>query len=78
VAEFPNAVRAAAESNNPSKIAAHIYELAKSFNVFYNQLPVLRAETEVKKQSRLAICACTAQTIQIGLGLLGIESPNKM
>lgn len=78
VAEFPNAVRAAAESNNPSKIAAHIYELAKSFNVFYSQLPVLRAETEAKKQSRLAICACTAQTIQVGLGLLGIESPNKM
>jgi len=34
VAEFPEAVKAAAQSYNPSKIAAHVYELAKLFNAF--------------------------------------------
>lgn len=78
VAEFPEAVREAAEANNPAKIAGHVYELAKNFNIFYSNVSVLRAESNEKKESRLAICACTAQTIQIGLDLLGIEAPNRM
>jgi len=39
---------------------------------------VLKAESEEKKLSRLAITACAAQTIQTGLGLLGIEAPARM
>lgn len=78
VAEFPEAVRAAAQSYNPSKIASHIYELARTFNAFYHELPVLKAESEDKKLSRLAITACVAQTIQTGLGLLGIEAPARI
>lgn len=78
VAEFPEAVKAAAQGYNPSKIASHIYELAKTFNAFYHELSVLKAESEEKKLSRLAITACVAQTIQTGLGLLGIEAPSRM
>lgn len=78
VAGFPEAIKSAAESYNPSKIALHIYELAKNFNAFYHQLSVLKAETEEKKLSRLVITACVAQTIKNGLNLLGIESPARM
>jgi len=78
VAEFPEAVKAAARSYNPSKIASHIHELARAFNTFYHEVSVLKAESEEMKLSRLAITACAAQTIQTGLGLLGIEAPARM
>ena len=78
VADFPEVIKAAGESYNPSKVASHIYELAKAFNTFYHELPVLKAENNEKKMSRLAIVAVTAQTIQTGLNLLGIEAPAKM
>lgn len=78
VADFPEMVKAAAEGYNPSKIASHIYELAKAFNALYHEVSVLKAESKEKKLSRLAIAVSVAQTIQTGLGLLGIETPNRM
>ncbi|MFH1967241.1 MAG: arginine--tRNA ligase [Patescibacteria group bacterium] len=78
VADFPEVVKVAAEAYNPSKIASHIYELAKAFNAFYHEVSVLKAESDEKKLCRLAIVAFVAQTIKIGLGLLGIEAPNRM
>lgn len=78
VAEFPEVVKDAGQSYNPSKIASHIYELAKAFNAFYHQVSVLREENYDKRMSRLAITVTVAQTIQTGLGLLGIEAPMRM
>lgn len=78
IAEFPDAIQAAAEHYNPSKIATVVYELAKGFNTFYHEVSVLKAETPEKKLSRLALSAMVAQTLQIGLNLLGIEAPEKM
>jgi len=78
IASFPKAIKEAKESYNPSKISSHVYRLAKAFNIFYSDLPVLKENNIEIQKSRLALTAMTAQTIQIGLDLLGIESPTKM
>ncbi len=78
IADFPEVVKVAGETYNPSKIATFVYDLAKAFNAFYHELSVLKAETHEKKMSRLTITASVSQTIQVGLGLLGIETPVKM
>ena len=46
-------------------------------STFYEQCPVLRAEGEVRA-SRLALCAATRRVLGTGLGLLGIEAPDRM
>lgn len=78
IAAFPGSIQEAASTYNPSKIAVHIYTLAKAFNSFYHDLPILKEINMDKRNSRLAITAITAQTIQTGLYLLGIETPTKM
>jgi arginyl-tRNA synthetase len=52
--------------------------LASAFSVFYENCPVLRADDDATKASRLALCDATARVLERGLGLLGIESPEQM
>jgi arginyl-tRNA synthetase len=78
IAAFPESVKAAAQGYNPSKIANHIYEIAKTFNIFYHDLSVLKEPDQNKKMSRLALTAMVAETIKTGLYLLGIEAPQRM
>jgi arginyl-tRNA synthetase len=59
------------------RLAGYLYGLATTFTSFYEQCPVLRAEGEVRT-SRLALCALTARTLALGLGLLGIVAPDRM
>jgi arginyl-tRNA synthetase len=78
LSEFPNAINEALKQSSPAKIAGYVYELAKRFNSFYTHVRVLKAETEVLKESRLRLVAATSQTITNALGILGIEVPEKM
>lgn len=78
LSEFPNAVRSAMEIDSPTKIASYVYELAKRFNSFYTNVPVLKAETNAERTSRLALTVATYQAIKNALALLGIEVPVKM
>ena len=61
----------------PNILANYLFELANSFHAFYEACPVLKAE-EPARSSRLALCRLTARTLQAGLGLLGIEVPQRM
>lgn len=61
----------------PHRLCTYLFDLAQTFSVFYEQCPVLNAEPELR-ESRLALCAMTLHTLVTGLGLLGIESPEKM
>lgn len=61
----------------PSTLANYLYELANVFHSFYEACPVLKAE-EAQRASRLALCDIAARTIKNGLGLLGIEVPERM
>jgi arginyl-tRNA synthetase len=75
---FEEAVRLAAGRCQPHRIAIFLDELGSLFASFYEQCPVLSAEDEAVRASRLALCALTGRVIVTGLGLLGIEAPEQM
>ena len=75
---YPDAIRRAAEEFKPNHIANYLYNLAQNFNTFYNAMPILQADSEELKKSRLLLTACTVLIMENGLGLLGIEVPEKM
>jgi arginyl-tRNA synthetase len=65
------------ESLEFHRLAQYLYSLAAAFTAFYERCPVLRAEGEVRA-GRLVLCDLTARTLETGLGLLGIEAPDRM
>ena len=75
---FETAVRQAGQDYNPSCIANYCYELVKEYNQFYHDFSVLREEDADKRTVRLALSAAVSQVIKNGLGLLGIEVPERM
>jgi arginyl-tRNA synthetase len=75
--DFPGIVVDAMEKNEPFYITRQIVEVAKAFNKFYNSTQIITEDEEAKK-ARLALVYSTKTVIKTGLGLLGIEAPNKM
>jgi len=61
----------------PNRLCTYLFELSQVFNRFYDQVPVLKAE-EPARSSRLALCRLTADTLKLGLGLLGIPTLQRM
>ncbi len=61
----------------PNRLCTYLFELSQVFNRFYDQVPVLKADSEVLP-SRLALCRLTADTLRLGLGLLGIPTLDRM
>jgi len=78
LSEYENIVRAAAEKYDPSEVANYIYNIAKLYNKFYHDLPILSAEKEEEKNLRVALSNQTGATIKKGMKLLGIDVPEKM
>lgn len=78
LARFPEAIQQAAAGYLPHLVANYLLTLAKDFSAFYREVPVLKAEDPALRNSRLGLCAATAHVLQRGLGLLGIECPDKM
>jgi arginyl-tRNA synthetase len=75
---FDGAVRATAEHLQPHRLCTYLFELASAFTAFYEACPVLRADTDEVRASRLLLCEVTAAVLQDGLGLLGIAAPHRM
>jgi arginyl-tRNA synthetase len=71
-------LQAAAQEYKPNLITAYLWDLAKSYSVFYQNCPVLKADTPMLRQSRLLLCDLTARAIQLGLQLLGIQTVERM
>ena len=78
LAEFPAVVKEAGVSYTPSVIANYVYDLVKEFNQFYHDYSILREENEAVKRFRLVLSANVAKIIRLGMGLLGIEVPDRM
>ncbi len=76
--QFPQRIREAGADYAPSYIAQYAYELAKTFNQFYDKLPILKEEDADKLHTRLTLSDLVAKTIQKAMGLLGIDVPEKM
>jgi arginyl-tRNA synthetase len=75
---FEEALLLAAADYRPSQITGYLWDLAKSYSGFFQNCPVLKAETLALRQSRLLLCDLTARVIQCGLGLLGIRTVERM
>jgi arginyl-tRNA synthetase len=75
---FNAAVIDTIDKYSPHRLCTYIYELATTFTAFYEHCPVLKAEDENIRQSRLALCDLTARVLNQGLALLGIETPEQM
>lgn len=78
LARLPEAVREAGARYAPFVIADWCYTTAREFGVFFEQCPVLKAETAELRAARLALVAATAQALKNGLALLGIRAPERM
>lgn len=77
LSQFPAAVQNAARDLKPLHITQALYEVARSFNAFYREAPVLNAELEVR-DFRLQLVESSRKVLKAGLGLLGIEAPRVM
>ncbi len=62
----------------PTAVCSYLFELASKFNAFYDQVSVLQAETEEKKQQRLVLLSAVANVLKHGLSLLGIKTVEQM
>ncbi|MFM7649973.1 MAG: arginine--tRNA ligase, partial [Acidimicrobiaceae bacterium] len=78
VLQFDSALWDTIDKYSPHRLCTYLYELATSFSSFYEQCPVLKAETDEERTSRLMLCDLTARVMQTGLGVLGIEAPEQM
>jgi len=75
---YPDLVKTAAESYDPSLIAMFCYELAKNLHKFWHDHSILSAETPAAVAFRLQLCKAVGNTLQSGMKLLGIEVPERM
>ena len=78
LAQYPTVIQEAANSYSPALIANYCYELVKSFNHFYQSVPMLIEENKSVRDLRLVISRNVSKVIIDSLVLLGIESPQKM
>ena len=75
---FPSVIGAAASSHNPALVANYVYDLVKSFNSFYQSLPILKSAFEDKKTFRVELSKLVGITIKNALSLLGIGVVDRM
>ena len=76
--DFAQSVRQAGSDYNPSCIANYCYDLVKEYNQFYHDFSVLKEEDKDKQLVRLALSEAVSKVVRNGLGLLGIEVPERM
>jgi arginyl-tRNA synthetase len=77
ILRFPEAIDRTLEDYRPNVLAAYLYDLAQAFTAFYDACPVIQSE-EPTRANRLKLCDLTARVIEKGLGLLGIETAERM
>lgn len=78
LSEFATNVKIAGKDYSPSTIANYCYDLVKEFNQFYHDYSILHEEDEKKMIFRLVLSANVAKVIRLGMGLLGIDVPERM
>ncbi len=78
ILRYPGVVRDVARSLEPHRLCTHLHDLADAYSAFYESCPVLRAEPESLKRSRLRLCRLVKRVLADGLDLLGIEAPPRM
>lgn len=75
---FRQVVQQAGQDYNPSAIANYVYDLVKEFNQFYHDFSIMHEENGAMKLFRIVLTANVGKVIRLGMGLLGIEVPDRM
>ena len=78
LADFATIVKQAGTDYSPSVIANYCYDLVKEYNQFYHDYSILREADEAVKVFRLVLSANVGKIVRLGMGLLGIEVPDRM
>lgn len=78
LAQFAEILSRVTDKGQPHVLCGYLYELAGAFSSFYEACPVLAADNDAQKHSRLLLSQLTASTLQTGLNLLGIETLERM
>ncbi len=78
LSNYPNVIKQAGADYSPALIANYIYELVKQYNSFYHDFSILKEENSDMKAFRLLLSKKIADVIKSGMGLLGIEVPERM
>ena len=76
--KYPEVLTSAAKEYSPAQIANYIYDLAKLYNKFYHEEPILKLDDEDLKNFRLSLSVTTGSIIKRGMRLLGIDVPERM
>ncbi|EKY3194608.1 arginine--tRNA ligase [Cronobacter turicensis] len=76
--QFEETLGVVARDGTPHVMCAYLYDLAGLFSGFYEHCPILSAETDALRQSRLKLALLTAKTLKLGLDTLGIETVERM
>jgi arginyl-tRNA synthetase len=75
---FPDVVKEAGDNYSPAIIANYCYELVKEYNQFYHDHSILAESDEAKRNFRLVLSSTVAKVAKTGMGLLGIQMPERM
>ncbi len=76
--EFPSILDDSVSTFNPHKLCKHLHSVASSFASFYENCSILKEENVVLSNRRLALCDLTARELELGLGIMGIDVPERM
>ena len=75
---YPDKVAEGGQAHSPAVIANYAYDLAKEFNQYYHDTPILREENQDLLRSRLALLSCVAKVLVKAMDILGIRLPERM
>jgi arginyl-tRNA synthetase len=78
LARFPEAIAESLADFRPNQLTVYLYDLTRKFSAFFEACPVVRAETDELRRSRLLLCELTGRVVEKGLELLGIRVVEKM
>ena len=75
---FGDTLAEVVDTYEPHRLAGYLHDLASSFTTFYEACSVLKADRPESVENRLLYCHATAATLRCGMGLLGIEAPDRL
>lgn len=78
ISKYPEVITAAAQEFSPALIANYAFDIAKLYNKFYHEEPILKEENEDLRHIRLALSSATASVLKRSMKLLGIDVPQRM
>ncbi|UCD27399.1 MAG: arginine--tRNA ligase, partial [Planctomycetota bacterium] len=78
ILRFAETIDSVCQGSRINLLTDYLYELAGAFMKFYESCPVLKADTDDQRASRLKLCDLAARTLRIGLNLLGIRTVERM